>query len=114
MPRRWRRHSLLTILIPSTVRQSLTALASGKPQTQFHNWEIPMKSFLVRSATSTVAGVLLITCFSACKRGASSTTDDVPDTSTYRPVPTPKTEFEQKLKFVRDAHFTYIWVFARK
>ncbi len=24
MPRRWRRHSLLTILIPSTVRQSLT------------------------------------------------------------------------------------------
>ena len=74
-----------------------------------------MKSFLVRSGTSTVATVLLLTCFGACKRStSSSTTDDVPDTSTYRPVPTPKTEFEQKLKFVRDAHFTYVWVFTRK
>ena len=31
-----------------------------------------------------------------------------------RPVPTPASEFEQKLKFARDAHFTHIWVFARK
>ncbi len=73
-----------------------------------------MKSFLVRSAASTVAGALLITCFNGCKHPASSTTDEAPDTSTSKPVPTPKTEFEQKLKFVRDAHFTYVWVFTRK
>lgn len=74
-----------------------------------------MKSFLVRSAASTVATALLLTCFSACKRSTSSTTaDQTPDTSTSRPAPTPATEFEQKLKFARDAHFTHIWVLTRK
>jgi len=45
-----------------------------------------------------------------------STSPDVewpPDTSTYRPLPTPATEFEQNLKSVRDGHFKYIWVFTR-
>jgi hypothetical protein len=51
---------------------------------------------------------------SGCKRGASSATNEPPDTTTSKPVATPKTEFEQKLKFARDAHFTYIWVFTRK
>jgi hypothetical protein len=74
-----------------------------------------MKSTLDRSITLTVAAALLLICFSGCRRPASSsTTDETPDTSTYKPVPTPKTEFEQKLKFARDAHFTYIWVFTRK
>jgi hypothetical protein len=49
---------------------------------------------------------------SACRRGAS-TGDDTPDTSTYRPLPTPATEFEQKLKIVQDAHFLHVWVFTR-
>jgi hypothetical protein len=50
-----------------------------------------------------------------CRRGTSSTAaDETPDTSTYKPVPTPATEFAQKLKFARDAHFTHIWVFTRK
>ena len=50
-----------------------------------------------------------------CRHGTPSTTaDETPDNSTYRRVPTPATEFEQKLKFARDAHFTHIWVFARK
>ena len=50
--------------------------------------------------------------FSACKRNASSD-DETPDTSTYRPESTPATEFEQKMKIVRDGHFQYVWVFAR-
>ena len=37
----------------------------------------------------------------SCRHGASSD-DDTPDTTTYRPLPTPGTEFEQKLKEVRD------------
>src|SRR6266849_1986950 len=49
-----------------------------------------------------------------CRRPASPPAEETPDTSTYRPVPTPASEFEQKLKFVRDAHFTHIWVFTRK
>ena len=49
---------------------------------------------------------------SACRRSAS-TGDDTPDTSTYRPLPTPATEFEQKLKIVQDAHFQHVWVFTR-
>jgi len=53
---------------------------------------------------------------SGCRRPASpaAAADETPDTSTYQPVPTPATEFEQKLKFARDAHFTHIWVFTRK
>jgi hypothetical protein len=48
----------------------------------------------------------------ACRRGPS-TSDDTPETSTYRPLPTPTTEFEQKLKIVQDAHFQHVWVFTR-
>ncbi len=45
--------------------------------------------------------------------GASSDDEGPPDTSTYRPLPTPPTEFEQKLKDVRDGHFQFVWVFRR-
>ena len=48
----------------------------------------------------------------ACRR-TSSDDEGPPDTSTYRPLPTPATEFEQKLKDVRDGHFKYVWVFRR-
>jgi hypothetical protein len=47
-----------------------------------------------------------------CRRSAS--TDETPDTSTYRPASTPATQFERDLKFIRDGHFTHIWVFSRK
>ena len=47
-----------------------------------------------------------------CKRKSSSE-DETPDTSTYRPVATPATEFEQKLQVMRDAHFQFVWVFTR-
>jgi hypothetical protein len=70
-----------------------------------------MKSSFVRSAIATVAIILLLTSFSACKRTA--TEDETPDTSTSRPEATPATEFEQKLKIMRDGHFKYVWVFSR-
>jgi len=50
--------------------------------------------------------------FSGCRRSAPS--DETPDTSTYRPESTPATQFERDLKFVRDGHFTHVWVFSRK
>jgi hypothetical protein len=49
---------------------------------------------------------------SGCRR-QSSDVEGPPDTSTYRPLPTPATEFEQKLKDVSDAHFQFVWVFRR-
>jgi hypothetical protein len=51
--------------------------------------------------------------FNSCKHNPSSGEDETPDTSTYRPEATPATEFEQKLKVVRDGHFQYVWVFSR-
>jgi hypothetical protein len=48
----------------------------------------------------------------SCHR-RTTTEDETPDTSTYRPVATPATEFEQKLKMVRDGGFSYVWVFTR-
>jgi hypothetical protein len=68
-----------------------------------------IKRFIALTVVVTSMGI----SFVACRRGAS-TNDETPDTSTYRPESTPATQFERDLKYVRDAHFTYIWVFSRK
>jgi hypothetical protein len=48
---------------------------------------------------------------SACNHANAPTNNDsTPDTSTYRPLATPATDFEQKLKLVRDGGFRYVWV----
>ncbi len=71
-----------------------------------------MRNFLRAATPITLALAVLFAGTSGCRRQASS--DDEPlDTSTYRPLATPETEFEQKLKIVRDARFEYIWVFTR-
>jgi len=58
--------------------------------------------------------VIVVTSIGAsgCRR-QSSDVEGPPDTSTYRPLPTPVAEFEQKLKDVRDGHFKFVWVFRR-
>ncbi len=72
-----------------------------------------MTNLFVRWSTATIAIALILSSFNACKRNTSSEEDEKPDTSTYRPEATPATEFEQKLKIVRDGHFQYVWVFSR-
>jgi hypothetical protein len=69
-------------------------------------------SELMKGISLTCLIIAMAISFSACKRDASSD-DETPDTSTYRPESTPATEFEQKMKVVRDAHFQYVWVFSR-
>ena len=59
-----------------------------------------------------VITISIASSLTACRRGASSD-DETPDTSTYRPLPTPATEFEQKLKLMRDAHFQIVLLFTR-
>jgi len=71
-----------------------------------------MRSIFVRSAIVTVSAALLLPSFSACRRTASD--DETPDTSTYRPEATPATQFERDMKFIRDGHFTHVWIFSRK
>lgn len=67
-----------------------------------------MKSFLQILLVLAFAASLPLT---ACRQTSS---DDEPlDTSTYRPLATPLTEFEQKLKDVRETHLLYVWVFTR-
>lgn len=67
---------------------------------------------LTRHISLTYLIIVMALSFSGCKRNPSSE-DLTPDTSTYRPESTPATEFEQKIKVVRDAHFQYVWVFSR-
>jgi len=71
-----------------------------------------MKRYFIRSIVIISLLLTLTGAFVSCRRHAS-TDDETPDTSTYRPLATPATEFEQKLKDVRDAHFQYVWVFTR-
>lgn len=74
---------------------------------------LAMKRFSIRFPAAIVLAVSLLTPFTACRRGASSD-DETPDTSTYRPEATPATQFERDLKYVRDGHFNYVWIFSRK
>jgi hypothetical protein len=69
-------------------------------------------SITKRLISWTVVIMATATSFTACQRTATPD-NGPPDTSTYRPQPTPATEFEQKLQLVRDAHFQFVWVFRR-
>ena len=71
-----------------------------------------MKS-MKRLITLIVITISIASSLTACRRGASSD-DETPDTSTYKPESTPATQFERDMKYVRDAHFKYVWIFARK
>ena len=68
-----------------------------------------LKRFFFLTVIVTAAAI----AFTACHRGASSD-DETPDTSTYRPESTPATQFERDLKYIRDGHFAYVWIFSRK
>lgn len=58
--------------------------------------------------------LLLAGASTACRQTAvPANNDNTPDNSTYRPVATPATDFEQKLKLIRDGGFRYVWVFRR-
>jgi hypothetical protein len=70
----------------------------------------------MKSLRQFIALIILATALvvpnTSCRRRAARE-DETPDTSSYRPESTPATEFEQKLKDIRDAHFQYVWIFTR-
>lgn len=70
-----------------------------------------MRTYLQLSCVAILA-IGLACSLNGCRRAASD--DETPDTSTYRPEATPATQFERDMKFIRDGHFTYVWIFSRK
>ncbi len=70
------------------------------------------KSFSFRLAAVLAGAVLLLSSIAACKRLGDKGGEGL-DNSSYRPDATPPTEFEQKLKLVRAAHFAHMWIFER-
>lgn len=68
------------------------------------------RSFPLVSAV--VVSIAIGLFFTGCRRSTSG--NETPDNSTYHPESTPATQFERDLKFIRDGHFTHIWVFSRK
>ena len=49
--------------------------------------------------------------FTACKGGNQTSSDSSPAPP---PPSSPRTEFEEKLEWVRKGQYTYVWVFSRK
>jgi hypothetical protein len=57
--------------------------------------------------------------FGACSGGSKSTSTKAPPPSAPSPVaavpsPSPQTEFEKDLQFIRNGGYTYVYIFSRK
>ena len=76
--------------------------------------EVTTMRKLFKLSSVSILAVIMSSSFSACHRRGASSDDETPDTSTYRPEATPATQFERDLKYIRDGHFTYVWIFSRK
>jgi hypothetical protein len=85
---------------------------SGFPATELLAKVVNRMKRPFQLGSAIVLGVAIGIFFAGCRRFTSG--NETPDTSTYRPESTPATQFERDLKFIRDGHFTHIWVFSRK
>jgi len=107
-----RRDRVSTEAVAAAIRSQKPAREQGLPPAIEQPGISLDMSEPIKAISLTCLMIALGLSFSACKR-SSSEEDETPDNSTYRPESTPTTEFEQKLKVVRDAHFQYVWVFTR-
>ena len=62
-----------------------------------------------RLSTSLLLLLSSVTVLAACNDGSQTARDSPPP-----PSPSPRTEFEEKLEWVRKGQYTYVWVFSRK
>lgn len=46
--------------------------------------------------------------------GGTSSSNGASSTAQSTPAPSPKSDFEDRLEFIRKGQFTYVWVFSRK
>ena len=73
-------------------------------------------SLLMRSLLFTlvlVASPGLLIVLSGCKRSGDQSAEEA-TTTPSSPEPTPRDEFERNLRYIRQAHFHYVWLFSRK
>jgi hypothetical protein len=92
-------------------RQSQTAQQLERLSAPSYEVQTTMRTYLQLSCV-TILAIGLAFSLNGCRRAASD--DETPDTSTYRPEATPATQFERDMKFIRDGHFMYVWLFSRK
>ena len=62
-------------------------------------------------------GLIFVLLLGACSGGAPPTTNSNTSTAPATPAgpsPSPLTDFEEALRFVRNGQYTYIYVFSRK
>ncbi|MEO8435299.1 MAG: hypothetical protein ABI596_10425 [Pyrinomonadaceae bacterium] len=57
--------------------------------------------------------VICLNIVSGCKRSVDPSAEEALTTQSS-PEPTPRDEFERNLRYIRQAHFQYIWLFSRK
>ena len=61
--------------------------------------------------------IVILLLLGACSGGAPPTTNTSASTATVTPAgpsPSPLTDFEEALRFVRNGQYTYVYVFSRK
>ena len=70
-----------------------------------------MKRFL--SFLVLFLSVISLNSVSGCKRSGDQSAEEAATTPSS-PEPTPRDEFERNLRYIRQAHFKYVWLFSRK
>jgi hypothetical protein len=72
-----------------------------------------MRVKLFRSGTVLCALVLATLLYGGCRK-ATDSSNNSSGTTQSAPTPTPRTDFDQKLQYVRDGQFHHIYVFTRR
>ena len=64
-----------------------------------------------RTLSTSLLALLLLSAIvlTACNRSGQNSSNSPPP-----PAPSPKTEFEEKVEWMRKGQYTYVWVFSRK
>ena len=58
--------------------------------------------------------VLLLSACGGSTPSTSTTSTTAPPAATAAPAPSPQTQFEKDLQYIRNGQYTYVWVFSRK
>jgi hypothetical protein len=58
---------------------------------------------------------LIAAGFASCHQAKTNPVDSTDSSAPHRsPEPTPKSDFERDLQFIRNGQFTHVWIFSRK
>jgi len=72
-----------------------------------------MRVLVCLKATLLLIVLLLSACGGSTPSTSTTSTSSQP-AATTAPAPSPKTQFEKDLQYIRNGQYTYVWVFSRK